>query len=505
MAPASGERRELDAVTHDQGADTLRSTELVGAHRDEIDASGASRNIEPTKRLDGVGVNHRVRSERPDQFGKRLEGLDNAGFVVGQHHRNDADRLGGFGEKASESSEIDEAGRIDRRHEPAEELNRIQDCVMLDGGTDADSAGIVQGSLNGQIVGLGTAAGENDFARLCTQRLGHDLPGIIEHPVGFPSKTVRPRRIAITRGEQGQHGFDRGGTSRSARGVVEVVGHDEKGYLGAGRRVGLCYHVSMQGFGPSTYGDGFADVYDDWYGNITDAAATARFVAERCATGPVLELGVGSGRLVPDLVAAGCRVIGIDGSRSMLEICARKLRAERIGPADVSLVVADLASLPVLPSGKVGAALCAFNTLFNLPTEAAQADLLHRLASALAPNGSVIIEAITGYALDAGPASSVGVSRMTADQLVLSATLMDIQQQTIQGQHVEVTEAGIKLRPWMLRWTTPSQLDALAADAGLELVERYVNWTGEAYREEADTHVSVFRRIPDSGIRASND
>jgi len=46
--------------------------------------------------------------------------------------------------------------------------------------------------------------------------------------------------------------------------------------------------VWVQGFGPSTYGDGFADVYNDWYGTITDANATAAFVSACRADGPVL-------------------------------------------------------------------------------------------------------------------------------------------------------------------------------------------------------------------------
>lgn len=242
--------------------------------------------------------------------------------------------------------------------------------------------------------------------------------------------------------------------------------------------------MGVQGFGPSTYGDGFADVYNDWYGTITDADATAAFVAACRADGPVLELGVGSGRLVPALEAAGCVVIGLDASQSMLTQC----------PDDLATIQADLAALPLRPAPFAGAAVCAFNTLFNLPTAEAQLSLLQQITAVLVPGGALVIEAITGAALADGPPQSVGVSRMTASDLVLSATLLDTDEQTIQGQHVEITEAGVKMRPWLLRWTTPEQLDQLAALAGLALNERFADWDRSTFSPDSDKHISVYRR-----------
>ena len=242
--------------------------------------------------------------------------------------------------------------------------------------------------------------------------------------------------------------------------------------------------MGVQGFGPSTYGDGFADVYNDWYGTITDAEATAAFVAARRADGPVIELGVGSGRLVPALEAAGCPVIGLDASASMLTQC----------PPDLATIQADLASLPLRPTPFAGAAICAFNTLFNLPTAEAQLSLLQQVASVLVSGGALVIEAITGAALIDGPPQSVGVSRMTASDLVLSATLLDTDEQTIQGQHVEITEGGVKMRPWLLRWTTPEQLDQLAAFAGLTLAERFADWDRSEFTADSEKHISVYRR-----------
>lgn len=258
----------------------------------------------------------------------------------------------------------------------------------------------------------------------------------------------------------------------------------------------------MEGFGPDTYGEAFADVYGSWYATITDAEATAAFLHERCAAGPILELGVGDGRLAMPLAGYGRTIIGIDASISMLDRC-RQAETERVDGATVGanetsvtgsvvVLLADLAALPI--TGPIGGALCAFNTLFNLPKPQQQQELFTRVANALTPGAPLVIEATTGRGLAESDTQSVGVSRMSVDRLVLSATVVDHEAQTIAGQHVDITESGIRLRPWNLRWTTPDQLDAMATAAGLELSERFADWHSEAWTESAETHVSVYRR-----------
>lgn len=243
----------------------------------------------------------------------------------------------------------------------------------------------------------------------------------------------------------------------------------------------------MQGFGPSTYGDGFADVYDQWYGQITDATATASFMAARTKPGPVLELGVGSGRLAGPLREADLTVVGVDASSAMLAICREQQPL-------VPVVQADLAHLPV--AGPLGGAVCAFNTLFNLPSVESQQALLSQVATALSPGAPLVIEAMTGFALADGPKTSVGVSTMATDRLVLSATVLDHDAQTIQGQHVDITEQhGIVLRPWFLRWTLPDELDRIANEVGLDLNERFSGWNNEPFDAGSETHISVYRRL----------
>ncbi len=70
----------------------------------------------------------------------------------------------------------------------------------------------------------------------------------------------------------------------------------------------------MDRYGSDTYGRSFADVYDEWYGDLDDLAVLIELLAELADGGPVCELGVGTGRIAIPLAATGVDVIGVDAS-----------------------------------------------------------------------------------------------------------------------------------------------------------------------------------------------
>jgi hypothetical protein len=76
--------------------------------------------------------------------------------------------------------------------------------------------------------------------------------------------------------------------------------------------------------------------------------------------------------------------------------------------------------------------------------------------------------------------------------VVLTISRLDPASHTITGQHVQITEAGIRLRPWMLRYVSLAELDAMAAEAGLQLVDRHGGWRAEPFTAESATHVSTY-------------
>ncbi len=174
----------------------------------------------------------------------------------------------------------------------------------------------------------------------------------------------------------------------------------------------------MDGYDHSTYGDAFADVYDDWYQRITDVDATVDLLAELardCAPFPVLELGVGTGRLAIPLAAKGVPVVGLDASAAML---ARL--ADRDPNGSVAVCSGDM--VDDQPPGPFALVFVAFNTFFNLLSESRQLACFAAVAQRLAPGAAFVIEA---FVPEPHAGSSVEVRSMTVDSVVLSVTTHD--------------------------------------------------------------------------------
>jgi SAM-dependent methyltransferase len=250
----------------------------------------------------------------------------------------------------------------------------------------------------------------------------------------------------------------------------------------------------VRDFDESSYGDAFADVYDEWYQGITDTSATVARLASLAGRGPVLELGVGTGRIAIPLAAAldasgasGGSVVGIDASPKMLARLATKPGGER-----VRTVLGEMSG-DALPPGPFSLVYVTYNTFFGLLTEAAQASCLVAVAARLAPDGRFVVEAF----VPRDPpqhGSVVEVRSMAVDQVVLSVSVHDAAEQRAEGHFVELTEhAGVRLRPWSIRYCTPAQLDAIAEQAGLVLESRCAGWDDEHFDESANHHVSTYR------------
>ena len=246
----------------------------------------------------------------------------------------------------------------------------------------------------------------------------------------------------------------------------------------------------MRGYDERSYGDGFADVYDEWYSDVTDVDATvARVLALAGPGGRVLELGVGTGRLAVPMAATGLQVVGVDSSEAMLDRLT-----ERDVTSDVTAIRGDM--VDDLPDGPFDAALVAYNTIFNLLDESAQRRCFVEVARRLRPGGAFVVEAfVPDSDRRARPASDVSVRTLAVDHVVLSVSVDDPDNQRAEGQFVHVSESGgVRLRPWSIRWATPAQLDEMADRAGLTLVERCSDMAGARFDDDSTQHVSIYTK-----------
>jgi SAM-dependent methyltransferase len=274
--------------------------------------------------------------------------------------------------------------------------------------------------------------------------------------------------------------------------------------------------VTVDGYGPETYGESFADVYDAWYPDLGDDEGAIAALAGMAgmagdpdgsaagnvdgnpagsAGGPLLELGVGTGRLAIPLAALGFEVWGLDASPAMLDRLRNKPGGER-----VRTVTADMAALgrdrpPELGDRRFRLVFAAFNTFLNLTSEADQARCLTGVASRLAPDGRFVVEAVVPADSLHSSNGVVEVGRIEADRVVLTVCRARADEQVVDGQHIELSATGTRLRPWRIRLVSPDQLDQLAAGAGLALVARWSGWRGQPFDDTSSTHVSVYTAV----------
>ncbi|HVU76668.1 MAG TPA: class I SAM-dependent methyltransferase [Gaiellaceae bacterium] len=109
--------------------------------------------------------------------------------------------------------------------------------------------------------------------------------------------------------------------------------------------------------------DAIARVYDPWSASVVEDVPFYLEEAVRSG-GPVLELGVGTGRIAVPVAAAGIEVVGVDLSAGMLEV-ARE-RAELAG-VSVDLRQGDMRDPPV--EGEFPLVLCPFRSLLHMETD----------------------------------------------------------------------------------------------------------------------------------------
>jgi len=238
----------------------------------------------------------------------------------------------------------------------------------------------------------------------------------------------------------------------------------------------------------STYGERMADVYDDWPRLPTNTERAVEFLAGVAGRGPILELGVGTGRIALPLLQRGFTVHGIDASPAMVA----KLRAKP-GGERIPVAMGDFAEVAV--AGRFSLIFVAFNTFFGLLSQDAQLRCFSAVAERLADDGVFVIEAFVPDLTRFHRGQHVGVTDVGANAVHLETSVHDPVAQRVRAQQVVITERGVRLYPVEVRYAWPSELDLMARLAGLRLRERWGGWGRETFDASSGAHVSVYERV----------
>jgi SAM-dependent methyltransferase len=235
------------------------------------------------------------------------------------------------------------------------------------------------------------------------------------------------------------------------------------------------------------FGERVAEHYDasvDAEFETSEVEATVGFLARLAGSGPVLELGIGTGRIALPLRARGIRVHGIDLSTAMVA----RLRAKP-GGQDIGVTIGDFAEAAV--DDRFSLAYLVFNTIMNLTSQDQQVACFRNVARHLEPGGHFVIEVLVPDLQRLPVGETIRTYTVTPSRL--SFDEYDVVTQSVVSHHYRTLDGSLDVRSIPFRYAWPAELDLMARLAGMTLVERWAGWGREPFTSESTKHVSVWR------------
>ena len=227
---------------------------------------------------------------------------------------------------------------------------------------------------------------------------------------------------------------------------------------------------------PESPYDAIARLYDPWSRSVIEDVGF--YVEEAVAAGgPVVELGVGTGRIAIPTAAAGVEVIGIDSSQGMLDVCAEQAR--RAGVADrLDLRLGDLLRPPV--DERVPLVTCPFRAYLHLQDDAERHEALTAAHELLLPGGRLVFDVFAPGADDVAETHGRWIEREPG---IYERADWDTQEQvltlSVKDDRHESTMT--------LSWLEPARWQVLLADAGFEVAAVYGWFDRRPYTGGEDT------------------
>lgn len=218
---------------------------------------------------------------------------------------------------------------------------------------------------------------------------------------------------------------------------------------------------------------------------------------------PLLELGCGTGRICVALAAAGFNVAGVDLSRGMLDMCAR--RAAEAGVSDrLTLACADIRSLSGVPQGPYNLALCALNTFAYLGSTDDQLAALRVARGLLVPHGIIILDLTPPFpemlTPDDGEVLWQGTYRDEQQRVVRKFVSGWVDYST-QTHHVTIfydeqaPDGSVSRLAQQIdfRWTGRYEMELLLAEAGYEVTALYGDYDLADFDQASERMIFVAR------------
>jgi len=222
--------------------------------------------------------------------------------------------------------------------------------------------------------------------------------------------------------------------------------------------------------------DAIARLYDPWSASVVEDVA---FYMEEAlhAGSPIVELGVGTGRIAVPIAQAGISVIGIDSSKGMLDVCGERARTARVERL-IDLRLGDLREPPV--SERVALVICPFRAYLHLESEADRLRALRAARDLLVPRGRLVFDVFAPGAEDIAETHGRWLEREPG---IWERATWDTAKRTltlgVRGPDGETSMS--------LAWISPIEWEALLDKAGFTVVGHYGWFDRRPYRGGEDS------------------
>jgi Methyltransferase domain len=264
----------------------------------------------------------------------------------------------------------------------------------------------------------------------------------------------------------------------------------------------------------------FARYYERLQGSSTDDIDFFLRAAER-VTGPILELGAGSGRVMAPLVRAGHHVIGLESEPAMMALAVELVHEARHGAELAAAGGPGLPPQPELVQGSMTAfsrperfelALFSHNTFAHLSGEE-MAACIRCVASHLAVGGTIIFDMSNPFALAAFGDDDEPVyeeswlaDHPTSDRALFSQSRHDADQQRVTiCWHFRLRAGGAAAAAehsfqFDLQYLFPHEWEELLAASGLSLQALYGDYDHSPFDEQSARLLVVASALSDEQV-----
>ena len=249
--------------------------------------------------------------------------------------------------------------------------------------------------------------------------------------------------------------------------------------------------------------DDFAEIYDAWIDGFPLGEEMRSFYVELLVEcqGPLVELGVGNGRICVEVARRGRPITGVDSSPAILELCRQ--RAEAAGATEhLELLNADFRDFQLAEPAEL--IVLPFHSMGHLLDDEQKRRCMTQVHSQLAPGGRFVWDHFVF-----NPDLPVNTLTLVSDwrdpetgarKLIWQASGRDYQRQVVEvlARIEDLDESGTVLETRHLRmdlsWIDPERSRELLSETGFEIEALYGDFRRRPFQASSSHQVWVASR-----------